>query len=75
MATKPAMKSLFKGKDTLAEEKKEAKAVRAGKISPNAYVAGEKSEGKAEKKSTLVKRGQDMKSGKLTPSAYAKKGC
>lgn len=73
MATKPALKSLFKGKDTPAEEKREARAVKSGKLSPEAYARGEKAEGKAEKKSTLVKRGQDMKSGKLSPAAYAKK--
>lgn len=72
MATKPALKSLFKGKDTPAEEKKEAKAVRSGKVSPAMYAKGEKMEGEKDKKSTMVKRAQAMKSGKMSPAAYAK---
>jgi hypothetical protein len=72
MATKPALKSLFKGKDTPAEEKKEARAVKSGKISPAQYAKGEKMEGEKDKKSTMVKRAQDMKSGKMSPAAYAK---
>lgn len=73
MATKPALKSLFKGKDNPAEEKKEARAVKAGKISPAQYARGEKMEGEKDKKSALLKRAKDMKSGKLTPAAYAKR--
>lgn len=73
MAMKPALKSLFKGKDDAAEEKKEARAVKAGKVSPAQYARGEKMEGEQDKKSTLIKRAKDMKSGKLTPAAYAKK--
>ena len=60
---------LFGGKETPAEEMKEAKALKAGKISPKQYVAGEKSEGHgvgAAKKATAIK------SGKLSPAAYAK---
>ena len=72
MATKPALKSLFKGKDTPAEEKKEARAVKSGKVSPAQYARGEKSEGEKDKKSTLVKRAESMKSGKLSPAKYAK---
>lgn len=71
MATKPAMKSLFKGKETPAEEKKEARAVKSGKISPAQYAKGEKMEGEKDKKSTMVKRAQAMKSGKLSPAGYA----
>lgn len=69
MAAKPALKSLFKGKDTPAEERKEANAVKAGKISPAQYAKGEKMEGEGKGAS---QRGKDIKSGKLTPAAYAK---
>ncbi len=70
MATKLA--SLFKGKDSAAEEKKEARAVKAGKISPAQYAKGEKAEGTPGSKAALMKRGQAMKSGKLSPAQYAK---
>lgn len=43
MATKAS--NLFKGKETMAEELKEAKAIKSGKISPMQYAKGEKSEG------------------------------
>lgn len=66
------MKSLFGGKETPKEEKREARAVRTGKISPAQYARGEKSEGEKDKKSTLVKRGEALKSGKMSPAAYAK---
>ena len=39
------LKKLFKGKDTKAEELKEAKAIKSGKISPEQYAKGEKMEG------------------------------
>ena len=46
MATKkPMPKGLFGGKETMAEELKEAKAIKSGKISPMQYAKGEKSEG------------------------------
>mgnify|MGYP006276360285 CR=1 FL=1 len=38
------LKKLFKGKDTYAEEVKEAKAIKSGKISPAEYAKGEKME-------------------------------
>ena len=44
MATKE-MKKLFKGKETYAEELKEAKAIKSGKITPQQYAKGEKMEG------------------------------
>ena len=44
MATKD-MKKLFKGKETYAEELKEAKAIKSGKITPQQYAKGEKMEG------------------------------
>jgi len=42
MATKPS--NLFKGKETYSEELKEAKAIKSGKITPQQYAKGEKSE-------------------------------
>ena len=38
------LKKLFKGKDTYAEEVKEAKAIKSGKITPAEYAKGEKME-------------------------------
>ena len=40
------MKSMFGGKETYGEEIKEAKAIKAGKITPKQYAMGEKSEEK-----------------------------
>lgn len=39
-------KKLFKGKESVGEELKEAKAIKSGKISPMQYAKGEKSEQK-----------------------------
>jgi len=39
-------KKLFKGKESVSEELKEAKAIKAGKISPMQYAKGEESEKK-----------------------------
>ena len=45
MATKKAMpKGLFGGKESMKEELAEAKAIKAGKITPMQYAKGEKSE-------------------------------
>ena len=44
MATKPKLSSLFKGKDDMREELKEARAIKSGKISPMQYAKGEKME-------------------------------
>lgn len=63
------MKHLFKGKDSVKEEKAEAKALKSGKISKAQYVAGEKSEGHGK---GAAKKADAIKSGKLTPAAYAK---
>ncbi len=38
------LSKLFKGKDTYAEEVKEAKAIKSGKITPQEYAKGEKME-------------------------------
>ena len=42
---KSNLKNLFKGKESYGEELKEAKAIKSGKISPQEYAKGEKSEG------------------------------
>ena len=39
------LKGLFKGKESYAEELKEAKAIKSGKITPQEYAKGEKMEG------------------------------
>lgn len=65
-----ATKKLFGGKETFGEEKKEAQALRAGKISERGFVKGEKSEGHKEENSKMLAK--NIKSGKLTPTAYAK---
>jgi hypothetical protein len=64
------LKSLFKGKETMKEETKEAKAVKSGKISPKQYVKGEKMEGESTK--GKMKVAEKLKSGKMSPVAYAK---
>ncbi len=72
MATKkpmPKLSQLFKGKETPKEEKKEAKALKSGKISVGQYMKGERSEGEKPSKKTAM----DIKSGKMSPAAYAKK--
>lgn len=69
---KPKLASLFKGKDTAAEEKNEARAVRSGKVSPAQYARAEKAEGTPGSKAALVAKGKAMKSGKLSPAQYAK---
>lgn len=63
------MDKMFGGKETKAEEMKEAKALKSGKISPKQYVAGEKSEGHG---AGAAKKATAIKSGKLSPVAYAK---
>ena len=62
------MKKMFGGKETKAEEMKEAKALKSGKISPKQYVAGEKSEGHG---AGAAKKAAAIKSGRLSPKAYA----
>lgn len=55
---KTDMKKLFKGKETYAEELKEAKAIKSGKITPQQYARGEESE----KKMTKMARGGGVES-------------
>ena len=62
------MKRMFRGMETPAEEKKEAKALKSGKITPKQYVAGEKSEGHG---AGAAKKAAAIKSGKMTPAKYA----
>lgn len=69
MATKPSLKSMFKGKETPAEEKKEARAVRSGKITPAQYMKGERMEGEKPSKKTAMA----LKTGKMSPAKYAAK--
>ena len=59
---------LFKGKESPAEEKAEARALKSGKISPKQYVAGEKREGHS---AGAAAKAKAIKSGALSPSAYA----
>lgn len=68
MKDKDAMK-MFRGKDTKAEEMKEAKAVKGGKMSVKQYAKGEAKEGHGK---GAAKKGADIKSGKMTPAQYAK---
>lgn len=63
------VKKLFGGKETPAEEMKEASALKSGRISPKQYVAGEKSEGHG---AGAAKKAAAIKSGRLAPQAYAK---
>jgi hypothetical protein len=44
MAMKPAVKALFKGKETYKEELAEGKALKSGKITPKQYASGERME-------------------------------
>ena len=60
---------LFKGKETPAEEMKEARALKSGKISAKQYEAGEKMEGHGKGAAAKAKA---IKSGKMSPAAYAK---
>lgn len=61
--------ALFKGKETPAEERKEAKALKSGKISKAQYVAGEKKEGHG---AGAAKKAAALKSGKMSVETYAK---
>lgn len=62
------MNKLFRGMETPAEEMKEAKALKGGKITPKQYVAGEKSEGHG---AGAAKKAMAIKSGKMSPAKYA----
>ena len=66
-----AGKKLFGGKETYAEELKEAKAVKSGKVSPRGFAKAEKAEGYGHEEKGAMKTAQKIKSGKLSPKAYA----
>lgn len=73
--TMPTMKKggkLFKGKETYAEELKEAKALKTGKISSKEFVKGEKSEGHKGEEPNPSKLAKEIKSGRKSPKQYAK---
>lgn len=63
------MKKLFGGKETRAEEMKEAQALKSGKISSAQYAKGEKSEGHKEESSRKIAK--EIKSGAMSPARYA----
>jgi hypothetical protein len=63
------VKKLFGGKETYAEELKEAKAVKSKKITPKQFEKGEKAEGHKEEPS--LKIAKSIKSGSLSPARYA----
>lgn len=60
----------FQGKQSKAEEMKEAKMLKSGKISKADYMKGEMSEGHSKK--GLAKRAEALKSGKMSAKEYAK---
>ena len=71
----PGMKrggKLFGGKETYAEELKEAKALKSGKISEKQFVRGEKSEGHKGEEPNPSKLAKEIKSGRKSPTQYAK---
>ena len=61
------VKKIFGGKETRAEEMKEAKALKSGKISPAQYVKGEKSEGHG---GGAASKAKAIKSGAISPAKY-----
>ena len=64
MATKKSFPAnLFKGKDDMKEELKEAKAIKSGKLTPMQYAKGEKSE-EAKKPTKMAKGGGIESKGK-----------
>ena len=67
MATKP-----FAGKDNKAEEKAEARQVRAGKVTPAQYAKKEKAEGEMKSSKSLLATGKKLASGKMSAAGYAK---
>jgi len=65
------MAKAFAGKDNKAEEMKEARQVRGGKVSPAQYANKEKAEGDKKSKQALERTGKALASGKMTPKEYA----
>lgn len=65
------MNKAFKGKQTPAEERAEAKMVRSGKMTPAQYARAEKAEGDTKSTKSLEARGKQLASGKLSADKYA----
>lgn len=65
------MNKAFKGKQTAAEERAEAKMVRSGKMTPAQYARAEKAEGDTKSTKTLEARGRQLASGKMSADKYA----
>jgi hypothetical protein len=67
----------FSGKDTASEERAEAKAVAAGRVSPAQYKAKEmveeKREGEKSNPRALMSTGKAIASGRMSPDQYAAK--
>ncbi len=61
---------LFKGKETFKEELAEGKAVAKKRLTPAQFARGEKSEGHKEENAMQI--GNKLRSGKMSPQAYAK---
>ncbi len=72
-----ATKKLFGGKETYAEELKEAKAIKSGRISPTQYAKGEESEKKMKKggKVCMARGGGIETKGKTKGKFIKMKGC
>lgn len=68
-------KRAFRGDDTPAEERAEAKAVKKGAVTPAQYAKKEKAEGEKASEKTLKARGEKLKSGALSEEAYAGMNC
>lgn len=70
------LKSLFKGKESVKEELAEAKAIKAGKISPMEYAKGEKMEGHKKGGKVCMARGGGIEvKGKTKGKMIKMKGC
>lgn len=65
----------FRGDETPAEEKAEARAVKKGAVTPSQYAKKEKEEGEKTPTKTLKARGEKLKSGALPEESYAAKNC
>lgn len=68
-------KRAFRGDDTPAEERAEAKAVKKGAVTPAQYAKKEKAEGEKGSEKSLKARGEKLKSGELPEETYAGMNC
>lgn len=68
-------KRAFRGEESPAEERAEARAVKKGKITPTQYAKKEKAEGEKTPTKNLKARGEKIKSGALSEESYAAMGC